>query len=300
MRSTFVKTVSELAETDDRVFLLTPDMGYSVLEGFAERFPDRFLNTGIAEQNTIGIAAGLALSGYIVYVYSIIPFVTMRCFEQVRLDLAYNEANVRLVGIGAGMTYGSLGPSHHACEDIAIMRSLPGMKVVCPGDPVEVRELLLQCHRMDGPVYFRLGKNGEPDIHGDAKNIRFGRAAKIADGKDVALITTSNMLEQGKKWTDQWRASGIGAALYSMHTMKPFDSEKIAELVSAGVPIVTLEEHGWGGLGTCTAEAAAEAGGGKLMRIGVKDEFSHHVGGHAWQRARAGLDKAPDLAGFLE
>jgi len=300
LRSTFVRTVSELAETDDRVFLLTPDMGYSVLEGFAEQFPDRFLNTGIAEQNTVGIAAGLALSGYIVYVYSIIPFVTMRCFEQVRLDLAYNEANVRLVGIGAGMTYGSLGPSHHACEDIAIMRSLPGMKVVCPGDPVEVRELLLQCHRMDGPVYFRLGKNGEPDVHADPSSIRFGRAAKVADGKDVALITTSNMLEQGKKWTDQWRASGIAAALYSMHTMKPFDSEKIAELVSEGVPIVTLEEHGWGGLGTCTAEAAAEAGGGKLMRIGVKDEFSHHVGGHAWQRSKAGLDTAPDLAGFLQ
>ena len=142
----------ELAESDERVFLLTPDMGYSVLEGFAERFPGRFINTGIAEQNTVSVAAGLALCGRIVYVYSIIPFVTMRCYEQVRLDLAYNGARVRLVGIGAGLTYGSLGPSHHAYEDIALMRAVPGMRVLCPGDPFEVEQLMRQCHESGGPV----------------------------------------------------------------------------------------------------------------------------------------------------
>ena len=140
MRTTFVKTLIELARKDDRIFLLTPDMGYSVLESFRDEFPDRFLNTGIAEQNTIGVAAGLALTGKIVYVYSIIPFVTMRCYEQVRLDLAYNNTNVKLIGIGAGLTYGSLGPSHHAVEDIAIMRSIPNMTVLCPGDPIETKE----------------------------------------------------------------------------------------------------------------------------------------------------------------
>ena len=157
-----MKTLIELARKDDRIFLLTPDMGYSVLESFRDEFPDRFLNTGIAEQNTIGVAAGLALTGKIVYVYSIIPFVTMRCYEQVRLDLAYNNANVKLIGIGAGLTYGSLGASHHAIEDIAIMKAIPNMTVLCPGDPIETKELVHRSYETYGPMYIRLGKNGEP------------------------------------------------------------------------------------------------------------------------------------------
>lgn len=297
MRNTFVRVLTELAESDESVFLLTPDMGYSVLEGFAEKFPDRFLNTGIAEQNTVGVAAGLALSGYVVYVYSIIPFVTMRCYEQVRLDLAYNKARVRLVGIGAGLTYGSLGPSHHAYEDIALMRAVPGMKVCCPGDPVEVEELLRQCHRMEGPAYFRLGKNGEPRIHRDGGKVRFGEAAQVLEGRDVALLTTSNMLEQGRDWAEQWRADGVDAALYSMHTMKPFDEATVAGLARE-MPILTLEEHSAvGGLGSCAAEVVARCGG-KLQSISLRDEFSHFVGGHRYQRERAGLSRAPDLAEF--
>jgi hypothetical protein len=142
MRSAFVNTLKELARKDERIFLVTADMGFSVFESFREEFPNRFLNTGIAEQNTIGIAAGLAMSGKIVYVYSIIPFVTMRCFEQIRLDLAYNNANVKLVGVGAGFTYGSMGSSHHAIEDISIMRSIPNMTVFCPGDPFETEEII--------------------------------------------------------------------------------------------------------------------------------------------------------------
>ena len=164
-RTTFIQTLIELARKDERIFLLTPDMGYSVLEKFRDEFPDRFLNCGIAEQNTISLAAGLAASGKIVYVYSIIPFVTMRCFEQVRLDLAYNNTNVKLIGIGAGFTYGSAGTSHHAIEDIAIMRCIPNMTVLCPGDPIETRELIKRSYEMYGPTYIRLGKNGEPKIH---------------------------------------------------------------------------------------------------------------------------------------
>ncbi len=172
MRTTFVETLKELARQDERIFLLSADMGYSVFETFREEFPDRFLNTGIAEQNTIGIAAGLAARGKIVFVYSIIPFVTMRCFEQIRLDLAYNKSNVKIVGVGAGFTYGSLGSSHHALEDISLMRSLPNMTVLCPGDPVEARELIKQSCEHTGPVYIRLGKNGEPKIHPEDKKIQ--------------------------------------------------------------------------------------------------------------------------------
>ena len=198
MRTTFINTLIELAKKDDRIFLITPDMGYSVLEKYRDEFPDRFLNSGIAEQNSISIASGLAASGKIVYVYDIIPFVTMRCFEQVRLDLAYNQTNVKLVGIGAGLTYGSLGTSHHAIEDIAIMRAIPNMTVLCPGDPIETRELICRSYETFGPMYIRLGKNGEPRIHPDGTRIEIGKAIDVTDGKDFALITTSNTLEIGK------------------------------------------------------------------------------------------------------
>jgi len=290
-----VETLKELARKDERVFLLTADMGYSVFETFREEFPDRFFNTGIAEQNTIGIAAGLASRGNIVFVYSIIPFVTMRCFEQVRLDLAYNKSNVKIVGVGAGLAYGSLGSSHHALEDIAIMRSLPNMTVLCPGDPVETKELIRQSYELDGPVYIRLGKQGEPKIHKDDKKIPLGKAIQITRGDDLVLITTSTMLETGKKWVDEWRDEGISVSLVSMPTIKPFDSEFIENLCKKNIPIITLEEHNIiGGLGTAVAEIIAESGQKvNFKRMGIPDTFSHYVGNSFYQKEKFKLNKKP-------
>ena len=301
MRTTFVKTLIELARKDDNIFLLTPDMGYSVLEPFRDEFPDRFLNTGIAEQNTIGVAAGLALTGKIVYVYSIIPFVTMRCYEQVRLDLAYNNTNVKLIGIGAGLTYGSLGPSHHAVEDIAIMRSIPNMTVLCPGDPIEVAELVKASHATFGPIYIRLGKNGEPRIHPEGTKIEIGKAITIVDGNDFALITTSNMLETGKKWVDEWKQDGVSVSLISMPSIKPFDSDTVIQLIEKEMPILVVEEHNViGGLGTAVSEVIAKVGKPvKFKQIGINDEFSHVVGDHSFQREKFMLDKKPSLE-FLD
>ena len=216
MRNTFIKYLTEQARFDKRIFVITPDLGFSVLEKFRDEFPDRFLNTGIAEQNAIGIAAGLALSGKLVYVYSITPFVTMRCFEQVRLDIAYMKTNVRLVGVGAGLSYGAAGATHHAIEDIAIMRALPNMVVCCPGDPIEVRELVRQSFNFNGPIYFRLGKNGEPNIHNKETDIKIGQAIKITEGDDMTLITTGNMLEQGYHWMRQLKEQGKSITLLSM------------------------------------------------------------------------------------
>lgn len=297
MRTTFVKTLLDLARKDERIFLLTPDMGYSVLEVFRDEFPDRFLNTGIAEQNTISVAAGLAASGKIVYVYSIIPFVTMRCFEQVRIDLAYNNTNVKLVGIGAGMTYGSLGPTHHSVEDIAIMRAIPNMTVLCPGDPIETEELIRRSYEIDGPVYIRLGKNGEPRIHPEGIRIEIGKAIHVTSGDDLILITTSNTLERGKKWVDEWASEGIDVNLVSMPTMKPFDTQSVIELISRNIPIITFEEHNIiGGLGSAVAEVIAESGKPvKFRRIGINDRFSHYVGGHELQKDKFGLLKKPTL-----
>lgn len=293
MRSTFVDTLINRARYDDRIFLITPDVGFSVLEKFADEFPDRFLNTGIAEQNAVGVAAGLALSGRIPYIYSMVPFVTMRCFEQVRVDVAYMKTNVRLVGIGAGFTYGPAGASHHAIEDIAIMRALPGMTVCCPGDPLEARCLIEQSFEFDGPIYFRLGRNGEPAIHPEGTDIRIGKAIKVTDGDDLALITTSNMLEQGKRWVDEWAKSGKSVSLISMPTIKPLDVDAVKTLITRGLPITTLEEHNIvGGLGSAVAEVIAESCiAVKFERIGINDVYSHYVGGHEYLREKFGLNR---------
>ena len=301
LRTAFIDTLRELARIDDRIFLLTADMGYSVFETFRDEFPDRFLNTGIAEQNTIGIAAGLAARGKIVYVYSIIPFVTMRCFEQVRLDLAYNFMNVKLVGVGAGLTYGSLGSSHHALEDIAIMRSLPDMTVLCPGDPIETRELIKRSYEYEGPVYIRLGKNGEPKIHPDETRIEIGKSITVLEGNDLALITTSNMLETGKKWVEEWKQDGVNVSLISMPSLKPFDSSTVKNLIDKEIPIITLEEHSViGGLGSIISQVIATTGKPvKFQQIGINDKFSHVIGGHEFQRKKFMLDKKPSLK-FIE
>ena len=297
MRTAFIETLTQLAKKDDTVFLITPDMGYSVLEKFRDEFPNQFLNSGIAEQNTISVAAGLASSGYTVFVYSLIPFVTMRCFEQVRLDLAYNNTNVKLVGIGAGLTYGSLGASHHAIEDIAIMRSIPNMTVLCPGDPIETRELVKRSYEKNGPVYIRLGKNGEANIHDANTRIEIGKSIEITQGTDFALITTSNTLELGKQWTDEWKNENLSVSLISMPSIKPFDNSKINELLSKQIPIMTLEEHNViGGLGSAVAEIIATSEKSVPFKIiGINDVFSHDVGSHNYQRKMINFNEKPSV-----
>ena len=295
MRTTAINCLVERARFDKRIFLINVDVGFSVLETFRDEFPDRYLNVGIAEQNAIGVAAGLALSGLLPYVYSMVPFVTMRCFEQVRLDLAYMNTNVRLLGIGAGLSYGAQGATHHSIEDIAIMRALPNMTVCCPGDPIEARSLINQSFTHSGPIYFRLGKNGEPNVHSKDERIEIGRAIKMTEGRDLALITTSNMLEQGKRWVDEWAMENKAVTLLSMPTIKPLDVDAITELITQGMPIVTLEEHNIiGGLGSAVAEVIAESGKAvQFKRIAIPDQYSHYVGGQMSVREKFGLCTKP-------
>ncbi len=299
MRTAVINCLVEQARVDDRIFLVNPDVGFSVLERFRDEFPDRYVNVGIAEQNAIGVAAGLALSGKIPYVYSMIPFVTMRCFEQVRLEVAYMNTNVRLIGLGAGLTYGAQGATHHAIEDIAIMRALPNMTVCCPGDPHEARELIRQSFSHQGPMYLRLGKNNEPVIHGEETPIEIGRAVWVAEGSDAVLITTSNTLELGVRWIKELATKGKRVALLSMPTIKPLDVETVHSVISRGTPIVTLEEHNiLGGLGTAVAEVIAESGKGiKFTRVAIPDAYSHHVGGQNYLREKFGLER-PTLSFF--
>ena len=305
MRNTFIRALADCARRDPRIFLITADLGYSVLEDFAREFPDRFLNVGVAEQNAVGVAAGLAMSGRTVFVYSIVPFATMRCFEQIRVDVAYAGANVKMVGVGAGLSYGPAGATHHSLEDIALMRALPGMTVLCPGDPVETYALVTQAAALAGPAYLRLGKGGEPMVHAESREIRIGQAVRLREGTDAVLLTTSNQLETGAKVAALLTDEGITLAHWSQHTIKPFDETPLRTAIAAGVPVITLEEHSRiGGLGSAAAEFLAEAcAQAGLLRLGLADEYTHVVGSQAYLRRQLGLDPESlrtRIRGFLQ
>ncbi len=293
MRKTFLKTLVEEARKDERIFLITPDIGYSVLEPFMNEFPERYLNVGVAEQNAVSIAAGMALSGLVPYVYTINPFVCMRPFEQIRVDVAYMNTNVRLVGVGAGFSYGAAGATHHSIEDIAIMRALPNMTVVCPGDPWEVENAIRQSVNYKGPMFFRLGKQGEPIINNPKTKFIIGKAIKVRTGKDLHIISTSNTLEIANNVCELLKAKGISASLISMHTIKPFDVRMVNELLKTKKPIFSVEEHNIiGGLGSAVAEVIAESGFNPLFkRFGVDDKYSHYVGSHDFIRGKFGITK---------
>src|SRR5215469_2111226 len=211
MRNTFIETLCALAEEDERVWLLSGDLGYSVLERFATRFPRRYLNMGVAEQNMTGVAAGLALSGKIVFTYSIANFPVMRCLEQIRNDVGYHNANVKIVAVGGGLAYGTAGYTHHGVEDIAVMRMMPNMTVIAPGDPTETRLATHAILHHDGPCYLRLGKGGEPTIHTEPPDFQIGQAITLrsADsGDDVTLISTGAILAETLPAADRLAAGG--------------------------------------------------------------------------------------------
>src|SRR5439155_22893402 len=194
MRNAFFGTMLALAEHDERVMLVVGDLGFGVVEPFASRFPARFVNVGVAEQNMTGIAAGLALSGKIVFTYSIANFASLRCLEQIRNDVCYHNANVKVVAVGGGLAYGALGSTHHATEDLAIMRTLPRMVVVAPGDPVEAELLTRAIAREAGPCYMRLGRAGERVVHPRHTPLQVGKAIVVRDGSDLTLISTGALL----------------------------------------------------------------------------------------------------------
>ena len=302
MRSTFIETLTECARKDERIFLITADLGFSVLENFAREFPKRFLNAGIAEQNAVGVAAGLAMTGKIVYVYSIVPFVTMRCFEQVRNEVAYQQTRVRLVGVGGGLSYGPAGPTHHSIEDLALMRSLPGMTVFTPGDPIEARALTRASVNLPGPAYIRLGKNGEPRVHPETADIAMGKIATLNDGEDLSILVCGNLLDEGRKSVELLAKKKLRAALHSVHTLKPLDTVLIQTLINRGKPIFTLEEHTlYGGLGSAVSELIAESGHAiKFRRFAVPDEYSHTVGSQDLLRKQYGLDAQSLVARILK
>lgn len=292
MRGTFINSVMRLAEKDERIYLLTGDAGFTILERFIEKFPGRYLNVGIAEANLIGVAAGLALSGKTVFCYSIIPFVTMRCFEQVRVDLCYQKLPVKLVGVGEGVTYGTAGATHHAIEDIAIMRALPNMTVICPGDPFEMENAVESSLSLSGPCYIRLGKSGEAKIHSSSEiGFTLGRGIKIREGEGAVVISTGNMLPAAAEVCRKLSERGFQPGLTSMHTVKPIDRDLIQALPARYRLVATLEEHNViGGLGSALGDVILEEQLPlRLVKFAIPDRYASVAGSQEYLRKDFGL-----------
>lgn len=291
MRAAFVNSLTELARRKRNIFLLTGDLGFNVLDNFREEFPLRFFNIGVAEANMVGIAAGLALSGKIVYIYSIVPFATMRCFEQIRNDVCHQNLKVRIIGIGGGLCYGPLGMTHHSVEDVAIMRSLPNMTVVCPGDPIETALVIKSSLDYKGPMYIRLGKNCQVNVHSQLKDFKIGKGIILNKGKDLTIIAMGSMLKSAQAVSDKLRNKNLSVRLISMHTIKPLDKYLVIESSRHTKAIFTIEEHSLiGGLGSAVAEILAE-GKAKtyFRRIALPDANLREVGSQDYLRTQYDL-----------
>lgn len=296
MRDTFVKTLIEEAKKDSNIELVTGDLGFGVLKPYFEQLPNQFTNAGIAEQSMTGIAAGMALCGKTVFTYSIGNFPTLRCIEQIRNDCAYPHANVKIVCVGGGFVYGSLGMSHQATEDIAIMRALPEVTVVCPGDLVEAAEATKAIAHIPGTVYLRLGRGGEKRIHDKIENFQIGKAIKIQDAKDdcdkkVALFSTGAILDEATDAARMLEEAGIGVEEYSFHTVKPIDKDVILDCAKRYDYIVTVEEHNVvGGFASAVSEVITDSDEkAKLIKIGLNDEYCSKVGNQKYLRAQYGM-----------
>ena len=291
MRNAFVAALSELARADDRVVFLTADLGFKIFDQFALEFGGRFMDTGVAEATMIGTAAGLALGGMRPFVYSIAPFATLRCLEQIRDDLCYHSLPVTIVGVGGGYSYGHNGATHHALEDIAIMRALPNMTVVCPGDPVETAAAVRASLGLHGPMYLRLGRAGEPRVHANADRFRIGEAITVVDGADCSIVATGAILSVALEAAAILRAAGVGCRVLSMHTVKPLDTRALALCAGAGQLLVTLEEHSSiGGLGSAVAEwLAASRLASPFLSLNAGDSFAQSTGSQQYHRADRGL-----------
>jgi transketolase len=302
MRNTFASTLTKLAQTDQRIVLLSGDIGNKLFDSFKEQCPGRFFNCGVAEANMTSMAAGMALCGLRPVTYTIASFVTVRCLEQIRIDVCYHNLPVIIVGVGAGLSYAELGATHHSCEDIAMMRVLPNMTVVCPGDAVEVRLALEAAFKQGGPVYIRLGKKNEPIIHKDEPDFQIGKGIIIREGgKEVCLLGTGNVMPVVVETADLLATHGIKAQVVSMHTVKPLDEELLEKVFSQFKIIATVEEHSLiGGLGGSVAEWLSDQRSRKadLLRFGTKDEFMHGAGKQKTARQSVGID-AEILAGEI-
>lgn len=286
MRNHLINKITEFAGQNENIMLITADLGFSVIEKFKERFPNRYINVGIAEQNMATVAAGLALEGNTVFIYSIGNFPTLRCIEQIRNDICYHNANVKILAVGSGFAYGTLGMTHHATEDFAIMRALPNMKVFTPCDSISAEAIAQDICRINGPCYVRLERGGEPGIFSKDEKFKIGKLKEIRKGYDIAVITIGTVINEAIKAADILREQNKNISVYSVYSLKPIDKEQILEIAKEYKYIITVEEHQiTGGLGSTIAESIVENNMvTKIIRLGLNDEFTSVVGNQEYLR----------------
>lgn len=301
MRDRFIQTLCGLAEADPRIMLITGDLGFAVLDDYRRRFPAQFINAGVAEQNMTLVATGMALEGHIVFTYSIGNFPTLRCLEMIRNDAAYHGANVKVVSVGGGFSYGALGISHHATEDLAIMRSLPDVTCLSPSSLGEVTEATKAITETSGTCFLRLDKDKGPDGP-TTEPFVVGRPRLLRRGKDVALFTTGGILSEVVAAADHLETMGITCSIYSVHTLSPVEPERFILASRSHAAVVTVEEHTvTGGLGGLVLETLADARAlpEKFLRVGLNRCFSSVVGSQSHLRAVYGLD-APTIVARVQ
>ena len=292
MRAVFNKTLLELAKKDKRIHMVLADIGYGEIEPFRDTFPERYYNVGVAEQNMTGVACGIAMEGNIAVTYSIANFPTLRCLEQIRNDVCYHDANVKIVIIGDGLAYGPLGISHHSTEDLAIMRALPNIVIEVPCDDYEAIAATHAMIEHNGPFYYRCGYKGEKDIHSGPIDFKIGKANTVREGSDITLMFCGPIGAEVVKAADMLKEEGVSCRIVSMHTIKPIDKEAIADACKNTGGIVTIEEHNIiGGLGAAVAEVIADEALApkKFKRLAFPDVNVAKIGGQAWIRDQYGL-----------
>ena len=296
MRNAFAEEITRLGSADPRLVMLSADIGNRLFDKFKAKHPTRFYNCGVAEANMISLAAGLASCGLRPVCYTITPFITARCFEQIRVDICYHQMPVTIVGTGSGLSYAGLGATHHSLEDMALLRSLPGMRVLAPSDSMELRSCLRTAFESDGATYIRIGKKGEPVLCPEPPAFAFGSWRQVREGAEVALLSTGNMLPTALAAAGLLTAQGVTPTVYSCASVKPLDATTLARVFAECETVVTLEEHGLiGGFGSAVAEWLADREfppKARLLRFGTGDHFLHHPGEQEHAREAYGLTPA--------
>ncbi|MCX7712459.1 MAG: hypothetical protein N2035_02145 [Chthoniobacterales bacterium] len=294
MRNAFAKEVTLLANQDENIILLSGDIGNKLFDELRNSHPNRFYNCGVAEANMIGVAAGLAMCGFRPICYTIAPFLTYRVIEQIRVDLCYHFLSVLLVGTGAGLAYASLGPTHHSCEEVGMLRLLPDIRIFAPADSIELRAILRYCINKAGPKYMRIGKKGEPDVHTkEIKILEEPTSFLLRQGKDVAILACGSILSECLNSAELLEKKGLQAEIWSCPCIKPLDEKLLDKVFKTFSTVVTVEEHSYlGGFGSAVAEwlCKMKIEKPKLITIGTPDEFYHEIADQHLARKNLGID----------
>lgn len=294
MRNAYLEALYDLAQNNRQIMSLNADIGAIVFDKFKADFPDQFINFGVAEPNMISAAAGMASCGKIPFTYTIMPFITMRTYEQIRNDVCLQKMNVKIVGVGAGLVYSTLGPTHHAIEDIAIMKVLPNMTIVSPADPLEAKKATFAAAQIEGPVYLRLGTSKEPAVYQHDYDFTVGRGVKLKDGNDATIIATGSIVHDALQAVEELEKEKISVRLVNIHTIKPIDKEIILHAARETKAILTVEEHNIeGGFGSSVAAVILEGNGPpvKFKRLGIDDCFCSFYGTHQELKSHYGIAK---------